>query len=347
MPLPPMTVAIASYQRRGPLLRLLRTLAAQVEAESELGDGLTVVVVLDGSTDGSAEAVRSHPWPMDVEVIEQPNRGLAAARNVGLAHAGDGLVWFLDDDLVPDQGLLALHRGAHGGPPEILVGPCRIPPGAETSPTLRAWWDALYDELAESGRVERFDTLTMANASTPAHLLQAVGGYDERFRGYGLEDYELGVRLLREGTEIAFDPEAVAWHPDVPDEDLLVRREASLGRNAALLAALHPDLVDELFPRLPDLKPRRVLRSLRLRRPRSLLAASRLAATMQRATRRAIPELARRAELLARTAAFASGVSAEDGSGRLLDRYLGCDESARSSRHPRTTPTSNDSTISR
>jgi glycosyltransferase involved in cell wall biosynthesis len=128
-----MTVAVASHQRREPLLRLLRELDAQAASAPELGRDLQVVVVLDGSTDGSKEAVEAERWHLPVRVHWQANRGLASARNVGLEAAGDGLVWFLDDDLVPTAGLLERHRTAHDdGPPSVVVG-------ASTASTGSPW----------------------------------------------------------------------------------------------------------------------------------------------------------------------------------------------------------------
>ena len=320
-----MTVVVASYQRRDPLLRLLGALEEQWEAEPELAADLDVVVVLDGSTDGSREAVERRTWSVPVTVHWQANRGAATARNAGLALAGEHLVWFLDDDLVPSDGLLARHRRGHGeATPSVLVGPCRIPTDIDGPRPFLRWWEQFNEALDQTGRVERFDQFTTANASAPAAVFRGVGGFDETFAQYGLEDYELGYRLLRDGVEVRYDGDAVAWHPDIPPDGTLVRRQRSLGRNAARMVALHPDVVDDLFPPGKVAPPRRFLRKLRLRRPASLLAVSHAAYALNRlavTARRA--ELARRSEWLARAAAHGAGVAEGDPSGRLLDRVLG------------------------
>jgi hypothetical protein len=349
-----MTVAVASYQRREPLLRLLRALDAQAAAAPELARGLQVVVVLDGSTDGSREAVEAEHWGIPVRVHWQPNRGLASARNVGLAGAGDDLVWFLDDDLVPSPGLLERHRRAHDdGPPSVVVGPCRIPSDVDAPAPLLQWWDEFYAALEAAGRIDRFDRFTVANASAPAPLIRDAGGFDESFVTYGLEDYELGVRLLAAGTPLRFDAAAVAWHPDIPPLSLLITRQRELGRNSARLAQLHPDTTDLLFPPGTPPRPRRLLRRLGLRSPAALLAVSRLSLLGWRVSRPVHPGVARRLEHVARAAAHASGVAAADPSGVLLARLLGYPtpvgtrSSRRASRQPAATPRSNDPTISR
>ncbi len=236
-----MTITIASYQRRDALLRLLRALDEQLAASPDAREGVQVVVVLDGSTDGSREAVDEATWSVPVSVHWQPNKGLAAARNVGLTAGAGGIVWFLDDDLIPSAGLVERHRRGHdGATPGVLVGPCRIPAGVAAPSALLSWWDDFYEDLAQIGSIDRFDRFTTANASAPADLLLAAGGFDERFVAYGLEDYELAVRLLDAGTPLRFDAEAVAWHPDIPTFELFVARQRSIGYNAARLAQLHP-----------------------------------------------------------------------------------------------------------
>jgi hypothetical protein len=295
-----------------------------------------------------------------VRVQWQPNRGLASARNVGLAAAGDGLVWFLDDDLVPAPGLVERHRRAHDPTdPAIVVGACRIPPEIDAPTALREWWDEFFAGMPADGVIDRFDRFTTANASGPARLFTEAGGFDERFVTYGLEDYELAVRLLAAGTTLRFAPDAVAWHPDLPPTSLLVARERDVGRNAARLVGIHPSTLDLVFPpgRIPP--PRRLLRRLGLRRPAALAAVSRVAFAVHRLTDARHDRTAHRAEKLARAAAHAAGVAEGDPSGALLDRVLGYGTdvpggraggsraSARASRQPRSRPTSSDQTISR
>lgn len=324
-----MTISIASYQRRESLMRLLRALDEQFASSDKLRRDVEIVVVLDGSTDGSQAAVEGRPWCVPVRVHWQPNGGLASARNVGLAAAAGRIVWFLDDDLIPSPGLIARHRYAHrSDDPSIIVGPCRIPPDVPAPTALVAWWDDFYAELEAMKIIDRFDRFTTANASAPADLLSSVGGFDSGFVEYGMEDYELGARLLGAGITVRFDGDAVAWHPDIPPPSVLIRRQYGIGLNAARIAVLHPDTVDTLFP-ITTRASRKyracisVLRVSLFRSPRALMLISRMAYLFHRLAMSFDHRVARRGEMLSRAAARAAGTAAGDPSGEMISRLFG------------------------
>src|SRR5687767_7203383 len=69
---PELSVALASYNRREGLARALDALAQQTLPAARF----EVIVVLDGSTDGSAEMVRARSDPFELKLVEQENRGL-------------------------------------------------------------------------------------------------------------------------------------------------------------------------------------------------------------------------------------------------------------------------------
>jgi GT2 family glycosyltransferase len=319
-----MTIVISSYRRREPLVRLLSALDAEANDEPALRDGLEVVVVLDGSDDGSLEAVNALPLIIPTRVHAQENRGRAGARNAGLALAANELVWFLDDDLVPAPGLLERHRRAHRREqPEIVMGICRLPPEAPAPRAAREWWDAHHEELHRSDVVDRFDFFTVANTSGPTEVFRSAGGFDERLVGYGGEDYELGARLLDAGVRIRFDGDALAWHPEYASFRELVRRQRSIGRNTVLIAREHPELTDVLFPFKSMGGTTTFLRRLPMRSSRTFLALARTAEVAADRGRRLPGGLLRKAERLALAASFTSGVAEADPDGRYVRRVLG------------------------
>lgn len=317
-----MTIAICSYQRRDPLLRLLLSLVAQARREPSQWEGIDVVVVLDGSSDGSAEAARGIRAPFPLRVVALPHAGLSTARNECLARATGELIYFLDDDLVPADGTVARHRDAERDDhAQLLLGPCTIPADFPAADGAREWFAARYAELELSKVVDRFDLFSIANASAPAEVLRSVGGFDPDFVGYGFEDYELGLRLAEVNVHERFDPDATAWHYSTVDERLTVTRNRETGRNAVRLLHRHPSTVEQLASRAYSGPAPWMLDRLGLRRPGPLGV---IASTAQWLGCRAGPPQRQPARLLLATAAAAAhsaGVADLDPS--LVDLFLG------------------------
>ncbi len=106
-----------------PLLR--RTLAALAAQDAGSGRTWEVVVVDDGSRDGTAgllAAAAARPGARLRVVSPGRNVGRARARNLGARAARGRWILFLDDDIVAPPGLLAAHLDAAGGPSGV-AGP--------------------------------------------------------------------------------------------------------------------------------------------------------------------------------------------------------------------------------
>ncbi len=246
--MPTMTVVISTYNRRALVLRLLAALAPQLSGAA--GGGVDVLVVVDGSTDGTHDAVEHLDYPVPLRVTTQQNTGLAAARNRGLREARGDVVFFIDDDMVPSDRLVWHHRRAHRrGPARLVAGPCPHPPaGADVALTIRAYYEERFARLAKAGEISAAPDFTAANTSGPAGLWRAVGGFEERLQGWGMEDQEICMRLLEAHIPIAFEPKAVAWHHQTRTVGQFCAETRNHGRNLVRVASLHPDALDDLIP---------------------------------------------------------------------------------------------------
>src|SRR5438309_8094482 len=99
-PLPEVSVIIPTYRRRESVARTLRALAQQnVPAEQ-----YEVIVVIDGSEDGTREMLAEFHAPYPLQALWQTNRGRAAAINTGIRSAGGKVLVLLDDDMEPAPG---------------------------------------------------------------------------------------------------------------------------------------------------------------------------------------------------------------------------------------------------
>ncbi|MDX1389152.1 MAG: glycosyltransferase family 2 protein, partial [Acidobacteriota bacterium] len=100
------SVVIPTYNRRDRVVRAVDSALAQCGAGDE------IIVVDDGSTDRTREALERYGHR--VRYIDTPNRGAGRARNIGIAEAKNPLVAFLDSDDTWMPGKLLLHRGLMG-----------------------------------------------------------------------------------------------------------------------------------------------------------------------------------------------------------------------------------------
>src|SRR5262245_35010670 len=102
------SVVIATYNRRALLARSLQTVF-----EQDLpSDQYEIIVVIDGSNDGTLEMLSQWEPRCGFRVLCQENLGQAAARNAGINAARGRLVLFLDDDILVPPHLLRTHVAA-------------------------------------------------------------------------------------------------------------------------------------------------------------------------------------------------------------------------------------------
>lgn len=234
------SVIIPTYNRLPILRQCLRGLESQQFSPESSVTGYEVVVVDDGSTDGTwewlQEYANSHPC---LRVFRQQNAGPAAARNLGLDRAQGDTIVFIDSDLVVTPTFLQAHadglqrgRKQHGDrlfTYGAVVNTCNFD-----------------DPTSEPYKLTDFSAAYFAtgNVAISRQLLDLAGHFDTRFQQYGWEDLELGVRLKQLGVKLVKCPQAVGYHWNPPFSldrlPSLIDREIQRAKTGILFYQKHP-----------------------------------------------------------------------------------------------------------
>jgi glycosyltransferase involved in cell wall biosynthesis len=204
------SVVIPTYNR---LPRLQQVLAGLERQQYPL-DNIEVVVISDGSTDGTDAYFASVKSPLNLHFVHQTNSGPAAARNAGIHAAQGEYILFIDDDVVPTPQMLSEHMRQHElRDNRVVLGPMLNPPDFQLSPWV-SWEQAMLEKQYKAllngtweATARQFYT---GNTSLRRQILLDSGGFDERFRR--AEDIELAYRLEEYGVEFCFTMTAVGLH---------------------------------------------------------------------------------------------------------------------------------------
>jgi GT2 family glycosyltransferase len=231
------TVVIPNWNGR----ELLASVSLPSLAAQTLRD-FSVVVVDNGSTDGSASYLRSH-WP-DVEVEELPrNLGFAAAVNRGIAAAESDFVALVNNDVELDSRWLEEMTSAARRFPEAGSFACRIMDfddrtlittvGDCVSRGGHIFWRGWRER--DAGQYGRFEPVFSSCAGAALYrrsAFEAVGLFDEDFFAY-LEDVDWGFRAQLASLRCWYVPSAVAFHVGgATSSKVSGMRRALLARNA-------------------------------------------------------------------------------------------------------------------
>lgn len=194
---PYLSVVICTRNRKDLLKGTLLTL----DDQSLPSSSYEIIVVDDGSEDGTEETVKSLKLKCSLTYIRKDWGGRSETRNVGIERAIGEICVFVDDDIMARHDFLENHASWHRRHPGSIVrGPIinvteyKIP---DYKPGPKDFSGALF---------------CTCNASAPLGALKALGGFDAEFKEYGFEDNDMGWRLYMHGLKRRFNMDAVVFH---------------------------------------------------------------------------------------------------------------------------------------
>jgi glycosyltransferase involved in cell wall biosynthesis len=242
---PSFSVVIPTFQRRDVVCDALRALG-RIRYDGEF----EIIIVVDGSTDGTAAALTQLKARSPLRIIEQPNCGAASARNRGAAEASGEVLLFFDDDMIAAPDVLEEHARSYAAGADAVIGDFPVEDERRSgflSAGMAERKDWERDEIVTSP----FDVFT-GHISVRRAAFEQVGGFDETFTAggkYGNEDIDFGQRLLTRGYQVRRNPKAICHQRSLVEAREYMRRARYVAEADLHFAAKYPELARELFER--------------------------------------------------------------------------------------------------
>jgi GT2 family glycosyltransferase len=245
------SVVIPTFNRRGCLRRVIASVLRDPAA-------VEVVVVVDGSRDGSTELLEELSRDdARVKPIFMEHRGLNAAVQAGVERASSEIVLILDDDLEAGPALVSGHARHHVAAPNLVVlgySPVVRRNGTDD----RALTASLYSEAYERS-CRSFENRPEAilihiyggHMSMRRSACLRTGVYSDRFRERYHPDREFGIRCLKAGLVGRFDRSLLAHHHHARTLSEFRADARNSGAATAVLYRLHSDVLGVVDPRVP------------------------------------------------------------------------------------------------
>lgn len=210
-----------------------------------------LVLVNDASQDDTESVIAHFESSLHVTVVRnREHLGRSRSRNAGVDASNGAYLVFADADRIPGASFVDAHATTLAtASADVSVGDARdvflskidrcewrqalssMPYDESQLATLSRrvpYYHAAYEYLAQTGGRGPASWLTflVGNSALSRQFFDAVGGFNERFVGWGLEHFELGLRLQQAGATFAWTPAARSFHlahrrpPDFYDKSL-------------------------------------------------------------------------------------------------------------------------------
>jgi glycosyltransferase involved in cell wall biosynthesis len=261
------SVVIPTYNNKRLLKNVLEALNDQLDIER---GGYEVIVVDDGSNDNTGEEVADIPrtYPFHYVYLERsPDSCRARVRNEGWRRARGEFVAFLDSDMIVARSYMRELERYFAARPDMLVISYRymlkepiafedIQSGRVFQQNYRSLeylearhFDSQLHSFNLSALEHPWHCVYSCNMALPRARLEQLGGFDEGYKGWGMEDTDIGYRCYRLGMRIVshLGIEALhQYHGEAYGDLRSVEKMIEWDQNITRMYRIHPSLSREL-----------------------------------------------------------------------------------------------------
>ncbi len=249
------SVIIPSYNGKNKVINLLHALEKQTVTNFE------VIVVIDGSTDGTADFLKQKKFSFSsFRIIEQNNQGRARVRNNGAYQANGKLLIFFDDDMRPEPHCIEAHLKHHQEIHKSIVTGGILEDRRICKSDIqryRAWlsetWSAAYLHNDKIPMKKDKLFLSAANFSIEKETFLKLGSFCQELTD--TEDFELAMRAFKSEVPLYYRHSALAWHDDGVTCASYIRRQRQYIASNHKLQDLKPELYKEFKGEILNIKP--------------------------------------------------------------------------------------------
>jgi cellulose synthase/poly-beta-1,6-N-acetylglucosamine synthase-like glycosyltransferase len=201
------TVIVPAYNARKTIEKCVDALLRQGFPRNDY----EVIVVDDGSADGTADVVKACP----VKYVYQKNQGPATARNVGAREAKGEIILFTDADCVPSVNWIGEMIKPFSNNDVVAVkGAYLTNQRGVVARFAQLEFEERFDMLKKAESIDMVDTYS---AGFRKGVFLKMGGFDTSFPVANNEDTELSYRMSKLGYKMVFNPDAIVYHLNHPD----------------------------------------------------------------------------------------------------------------------------------
>jgi glycosyltransferase involved in cell wall biosynthesis len=224
---PLISVIVPARNEAGSIASVIEAITSSCPARQ----ALEIIVVDDGSTDGTVAVARA----AGAQVLElgpdQEGGNPARARNRGAAMAQGDPIVFLDADCTPAPGWLPALLAAHEAGRQVVGGSLDLPPHLPVSARCDYYCGWYHVHSARPAGV--VPNHPPGNLSVRRQLFAASVGFTEQHPiAYAHEELAWQAEVRRQGVEIYFEPKAIVYHRNRPGMANLLRRNYRWGYSA-------------------------------------------------------------------------------------------------------------------
>ena len=240
------SIIVPTYNRKKELEDLLPSLRCQ-----ECSITFEIIVVDDGSTDGTRELLKSlaKEWNETLWFLWQKHAGTGVARNLGIKHAHGDILVFVDSDCIAPREWLTKLTSVFANPQVGAAGGPELAPADDC--LLRRCQSYVMTAFLTTGGLRGRKGKRLGvyyprgfNLAVRKHVVESVGGFPNRIYG---DDILLGFKVKQMGYTLEFVLDATMHHRRRGTLSQYFKQLYRMGKARVEMAYLHKSLFEPVY----------------------------------------------------------------------------------------------------